>query len=114
MSVLSVPGGALVGGVELAAEQGDQGDQVHPDEKRDAGADGAIHHVVAGQIAHVPGESQGGEEPQNGGQRGAAPDGLPALFAVGAVVVELSLIHISEPTRLGMISYAVFCLKKKK
>src|SRR5450756_3232828 len=28
--------------------------------------------------------------------------------------VGLSLIHISEPTRLGMISYAVFCLKKKK
>ena len=27
--------------------------------------------------------------------------------------VALSLIHISEPTRLGMISYAVFCLKKK-
>src|SRR5450756_2857619 len=26
----------------------------------------------------------------------------------------LSLIHISEPTRLGMMSYAVFCLKKKK
>src|SRR5659263_76896 len=25
---------------------------------------------------------------------------------------DLSLIHISEPTRLGMISYAVFCLKK--
>src|SRR5450759_3002225 len=25
----------------------------------------------------------------------------------------LSLIHISEPTRLGMTSYAVFCLKKK-
>src|SRR5450756_2776222 len=30
------------------------------------------------------------------------------------VHVYLSLIHISEPTRLGMISYAVFCLKKKK
>ena len=26
--------------------------------------------------------------------------------------IYLSLIHISEPTRLGMISYAVFCLKK--
>src|SRR5450756_1315680 len=26
-------------------------------------------------------------------------------------VMQLSLIHISEPTRLGMISYAVFCLK---
>ena len=29
-------------------------------------------------------------------------------------MLTLSLIHISEPTRLGMISYAVFCLKKKK
>ena len=28
--------------------------------------------------------------------------------------VGLSLIHISEPTRLRRISYAVFCLKKKK
>src|SRR5450756_1222348 len=26
------------------------------------------------------------------------------------VRLDLSLIHISEPTRLGMISYAVFCL----
>src|SRR5450756_1784021 len=34
----------------------------------------------------------------------ANPFGSPAL----------SLIHISEPTRLGMISSAVFCLKKKK
>ncbi len=29
-------------------------------------------------------------------------------------LVVLSLIHISEPTRLRRISYAVFCLKKKK
>ena len=28
-------------------------------------------------------------------------------------VLELSLIHISEPTRRYAISYAVFCLKKK-
>ena len=27
--------------------------------------------------------------------------------------MNLSLIHISEPTRLRRISYAVFCLKKK-
>src|SRR5665648_317646 len=32
----------------------------------------------------------------------------------GIPELDLSLIHISEPTRLGMISYAVFCLKKKK
>ena len=30
------------------------------------------------------------------------------------IVQLLSLIHISEPTRLLSISYAVFCLKKKK
>src|SRR5450756_779317 len=38
-----------------------------------------------------------------------------ANAGLGAVLVfdmNLSLIHISEPTRLGMISYAVFCLKK--
>src|SRR5450756_308722 len=35
---------------------------------------------------------------------------LAVAFGIEA---SLSLIHISEPTRLGMISYAVFCLKKK-
>ena len=29
-------------------------------------------------------------------------------------LLTLSLIHISEPTRQAEISYAVFCLKKKK
>ena len=37
----------------------------------------------------------------------------PAVAALWYTLY-LSLIHISEPTRLGMISYAVFCLKKKK
>ena len=32
---------------------------------------------------------------------------------IGAIFT-LSLIHISEPTRRTPISYAVFCLKKKK
>ena len=31
-----------------------------------------------------------------------------------SMAVWLSLIHISEPTRQAEISYAVFCLKKKK
>src|SRR5450756_1084093 len=35
-----------------------------------------------------------------------------ALVPSDRAVLHLSLIHISEPTRLGMISYAVFCLKK--
>ena len=43
---------------------------------------------------------------------------LPAIAAIGGMIVPaaiyLSLIHISEPTRPERISYAVFCLKKKK
>src|SRR5678816_875640 len=35
-----------------------------------------------------------------------------ARFALDHHAEELSLIHISEPTRLLSISYAVFCLKK--
>ena len=35
------------------------------------------------------------------------------LASIYQAVVDLSLIHISEPTRLLSISYAVFCLKKK-
>src|SRR5450759_3351351 len=38
----------------------------------------------------------------------------PHLVEQLRAAIHLSLIHISEPTRLGMISYAVFCLKKKK
>src|SRR5450756_3242975 len=38
---------------------------------------------------------------------------LSVAHGLGLTVLVLSLIHISEPTRLGMISYAVFCLKKK-
>src|SRR5678815_1108642 len=37
---------------------------------------------------------------------------FPQMTALENVLV--SLIHISEPTRLLSISYAVFCLKKKK
>src|SRR5665647_1875097 len=39
---------------------------------------------------------------------------LLAMVVSPGVVIALSLIHISEPTRRTPISYAVFCLKKKK
>src|SRR5678815_3841050 len=42
------------------------------------------------------------------GQHPKNPEALTQVF------YNLSLIHISEPTRLLSISYAVFCLKKKK
>ena len=34
-------------------------------------------------------------------------------FRLSDLILSLSLIHISEPTRHAQISYAVFCLKKK-
>src|SRR5674536_392581 len=43
---------------------------------------------------------------------GAGSD--PSRGRCGRDLLHLSLIHISEPTRLLSISYAVFCLKKKK
>ena len=35
------------------------------------------------------------------------------VFSASGIAIMLSLIHISEPTRPRLISYAVFCLKKK-
>ena len=54
--------------------------------------------------------------------RRLAPQGRLLTYSRSAAVraslkragLSLSLIHISEPTRLRRISYAVFCLKKKK
>ena len=46
---------------------------------------------------------------------GAYEDIVKAIHAgFSSVMIDLSLIHISEPTRRTPISYAVFCLKKKK
>eukprot|EP00831_Metopus_contortus_P052586 TRINITY_DN44144_c0_g1_i1.p1 TRINITY_DN44144_c0_g1~~TRINITY_DN44144_c0_g1_i1.p1 ORF type:complete len:221 (+),score=49.41 TRINITY_DN44144_c0_g1_i1:98-664(+) len=39
---------------------------------------------------------------------------LPTKKEENSIIPYLSLIHISEPTRPLYISYAVFCLKKKK
>ena len=53
-------------------------------------------------------EQQVREHPQAPAHK--APNGLTTTYAE----LWLSLIHISEPTRQAEISYAVFCLKKKK
>ena len=39
---------------------------------------------------------------------------LAEALSISRPTLDLSLIHISEPTRRTPISYAVFCLKKKK
>src|SRR5659263_194233 len=99
-----------------------QGEQVlaGPEDRLDALADGRQVRTVArlvlacrahdegAQLGHggrevAPGVALVADEHRAAARR--APQQLKADLA-------LSLIHISEPTRLGMISYAVFCLKK--
>src|SRR5660398_288432 len=48
------------------------------------------------------------------GNVNVATQGGVSIHSRPGLIFELSLIHISEPTRLRRISYAVFCLKKKK
>src|SRR5674476_1388185 len=94
---------------------------------------GAVHRPVAaghrGQaIAVVPARGDPGRHrgPVDiAGRRSAGvcdlvgPPGQPCRALglgdrLAGTVLDLSLIHISEPTRQAEISYAVFCLKKKK
>src|SRR5674536_239150 len=65
-----------------------------------AGCGGGVEPDVQGEPGDVQVAGEGERLPEQG-----------AGFVVGPG--SLSLIHISEPTRLLSISYAVFCLKKK-
>src|SRR5678809_1230397 len=71
-------------------------------------------------VVHVIGPEQGFTLPGTtivcGDSHTSTHGAFGALaFGIGTSEVEhLSLIHISEPTRQAEISYAVFCLKKKK
>ena len=70
---------------------------------RNAERDGSLSHGLFRLPAYVSGLKSG---KING-------KGKPEVQKVSPSVI-LSLIHISEPTRRTPISYAVFCLKKKK
>src|SRR5678815_3252029 len=62
---------------------------------------------------HDPGlDAEPGVEPTaHACEQRMGTDDVAALTAARQDVAHLSLIHISEPTRLLSISYAVFCLK---
>src|SRR5665648_1024588 len=77
------------------------------------------HGIPVLLAEHEMGSRNMGSRVDEGRRRGlvAATGGMGSLSPIGAAIafvclLALSLIHISEPTRLGMISYAVFCLKK--
>src|SRR5450756_308536 len=79
------------------------GHEDNPQHDRRTGGDA---DVIAGAVRHHH-LAPGWTPCRPLGQSGRRPAGSRLSH-------RLSLIHISEPTRLGMISYAVFCLKKKK
>src|SRR5665213_3805199 len=77
--------------------------------------------VAAGQLAEQALESAHGV--LSAAMTGSCNEQMPCNVTLAPQVVghityrtilNLSLIHISEPTRQAEISYAVFCLKKKK
>src|SRR5665647_839266 len=70
-------------------------------------------NIMALPLLHEPGDTAerdetGQEKEASGDDRANGQDDLEDRPD------DLSLIHISEPTRRTPISYAVFCLKKKK
>src|SRR5665648_228013 len=75
-------------------------------------ADPFLKTRLAGLSCQPPGQpdSYFGALPGNGFDLDFPPMITDDLVDFGQAHT-LSLIHISEPTRLGMISYAVFCLK---
>src|SRR5665254_30165 len=54
------------------------------------------------------------QSPTSSLKSAARAEGFDLIVTRCVTGLALSLIHISEPTRLLSISYAVFCLKKKK
>src|SRR5450756_1450587 len=80
-------------------------------EQAGAGQRGRHVGLQAGQLAVAVGELQRDDAfgAAHGQEDGLRDGHLATLYEH---LRQLSLIHISEPTRLGMISYAVFCLKK--
>src|SRR5660397_70820 len=104
--------GELRGRWLMSGEPPSPGERSKPWEAREASGDVARLWlgVSAGGRGRVPGGGGDGVE------GGLGVDGQADQAGVAALGHEdgLSLIHISEPTRLRRISYAVFCLKKKK
>ena len=83
-----------------------------------SGAALMIGDLVTGRSAENIGVGVGVSIPSelmdNPGQFQSVSDMLRWRFQNHPDSLLLSLIHISEPTRQAEISYAVFCLKKKK
>src|SRR5665648_1124043 len=68
-----------------------------------------VYYIVINGIGHLSIEFLTSPPRQRMTAGGIFPAIVGTVMLIG---LSMALIHISEPTRLGMISYAVFCLKK--
>src|SRR5450759_5563442 len=96
-------GDAVQGGVQLAVAAAVQAVAVALAARDRQGCDAGVHGE-----ARRAGEALG---PGRLADEAGGAEGAAARQGEEFGGELLSLIHISEPTRLGMISYAVFCLK---
>ena len=73
------------------------------------------HRLIKSQQPPAPAQqTQSTETVEADGEQPRVEEEKSAQSKPAETAQELSLIHISEPTRPRLISYAVFCLKKKK
>eukprot|EP00658_Telonema_sp_P-2_P069208 TRINITY_DN58315_c0_g1_i1.p1 TRINITY_DN58315_c0_g1~~TRINITY_DN58315_c0_g1_i1.p1 ORF type:complete len:219 (-),score=38.35 TRINITY_DN58315_c0_g1_i1:80-736(-) len=85
-----------------------------PGDGRHSGGPVRLTPMIPAGITRSAADPQPGMDPLLQQQLYGHQPSPQQLLSVLSSAVTLSLIHISEPTRLLSISYAVFCLKKKK
>src|SRR3546814_3089159 len=106
--------------VELSPDQADHGHGHHAADEAIEQAPGALR---CEQWRQPPGAVAEAVEPQRRGEHGAEREGEPLVAGVArgdateqhhGIEIDRSEEHTSELQSLMRISYAVFCLKKKK
>ncbi len=74
--------------VKFCAVEEAEGDDVEPEEERDASSEGAVDLRVVGEARDVPTEGEGGEEPREGGESRAGNNTLPGLLHGSSHVID--------------------------
>lgn len=77
-------------GIELGSDEHSERDDVEPEEKGDAGAEGAVDLGVVRETRDVPTKGDSGGKPQHGRENGPGEHTLPGLLHGGSHVIDKS------------------------